>query len=126
MAEETLEGRPTGWDSKCHDNKKDNDNCIINIFCGDDDPKHDGFEDDKCCEKKNHKCIVNIFCNDKQHDECEDSKWHDKKNDGACIVNIFCGDKQHDDWDDEKCRDKKSGNCIINIFCHDKKPDNNW
>lgn len=124
MSEEMAESRPVAWEDKyCDNSKKDLDNCIINVFCGDDPQSCESFEGGKYGEKKNHKCIVNVFCNGK-NDDSDCAPWNNKQSDGACIINIFCGCGNKDgDWDEEKCQSKKpDGNCIVNIFCSEKSP----
>ncbi|MBP2643459.1 MAG: hypothetical protein H6Q67_1346 [Firmicutes bacterium] len=68
------------------------ENCIINIFCGDEN-KHD-FDHEK--HDDDH-CIINIFCGeDDEHHEHHHDHDHEIKHDGKCIINIFCGHKKKD------------------------------
>ncbi|WP_378952291.1 hypothetical protein [Pelosinus sp. sgz500959] len=76
------------WDEKCQD-KKHNDQCIINIFCN----CNDGKKQDGKCQVKLH--------------ENNDDKWCNKEHDGKCIINIFCScndDKKKDCQCDEESK----------------------
>jgi len=48
--------------------KKNDHNCIINIFCG------DGKCDDNYDIKSDGKCIINIFCNSEKDDDPADNE----------------------------------------------------
>ena len=82
LEEDTRDNQTNGWDEK-----KKNNKCIINIFCG--DKKPDCMEDDK---KNTGNCTINIFCNEIKHESMSDCK----KNNAPCIINIFCNDKKSD------------------------------
>ncbi len=89
MEEDTIESPVSGRDPEWK-NKQQN-HCVINIFCDEKNRGGHGDQDDG-------NCVINIFCGGETCD------WsHDNKDNGNCVINIFCGDKKHD----EHCVDKK-------------------